>query len=153
MPSVVYRSEAETFRGLLLDVSGRKLCKQRSWRSNANIYWATVRRNLTWEWKIGEFGSCRQIKIWIAALKFDKFCNRKFDKRRILFSTGFVERLRYAFIIRGFGWLSSFWISPWLKLSHKMIYSFSVDFAAVLTLVPAFHLAILVFPICHGNFP
>ena len=38
MPSVVYRSEAETFRGLLSDVSGRKLCKQRSWRSNANIY-------------------------------------------------------------------------------------------------------------------
>ena len=46
------------------------------------------------------------------SVKFDKFCNRKFDKRRILFSTGFVERLRYAFIIRGFGWLSSFWISP-----------------------------------------
>ena len=47
MPSVVYRLEAETFRGLLLDVSGRKVCKQRSSRSSANIHGATVRRNLT----------------------------------------------------------------------------------------------------------
>ena len=47
MPSVVYRLEAETFRGLLLDVSGRKRCKQRSSRSSANIHGATVRRNLT----------------------------------------------------------------------------------------------------------
>ena len=44
-----------------------------------------------------EVGSCRQRKIWIAALKFDELCNRKFDKRRILFNTGFIERPRYAF--------------------------------------------------------
>ena len=31
-----------------------------------------------------------------AALKFDEFCNRKFDN---LFSTGYVERPRYTFII------------------------------------------------------
>ena len=46
--------------------------------------------------------------------------------------------------------MPSFWISLLLKLSHNVAYSFSVVFAAVLTLVPAFHLAILVFPICHG---
>ena len=46
IPSVVYRSEAENFRGLLPDVSGRKPCKQTSSSSNANIYWPTVRRNL-----------------------------------------------------------------------------------------------------------
>ena len=34
MPSVVYRSEAENFKGLLPDESGRKPCKQRSSRSN-----------------------------------------------------------------------------------------------------------------------
>ena len=44
--------------------------------------------------KRGGFGSCRQRKIWIAATKFDEFCNQKFDKRGILFCTGFVERLR-----------------------------------------------------------
>ena len=36
--------------------------------------------------------------IWIAALKFDEFCNRKFDKLRIPINTG-LERPRYAFII------------------------------------------------------
>ena len=46
IPSVVYRSEAENFRGLLPDVSGRKPCKQTSSSSNANIYWSTVRQNL-----------------------------------------------------------------------------------------------------------
>ena len=37
-----------------------------------------------------EFGLCRRRKIWIAAAKFDKFCKRKFDKRRILFCAVFV---------------------------------------------------------------
>ena len=37
MPSVVYRSRAENFRGLLSDGSWRKLCKKRSSPSNANI--------------------------------------------------------------------------------------------------------------------
>ena len=50
----------------------------------------------------------------------------------------------------GVEWLPSFLISPWLKLIDEVTYSFSVDFAAVLTLVPAFHVAILVFPICHA---
>ena len=104
----------------------------------------------TWQWKIGEFDSYRQRKIRIAALKFDEFYNRKFDKRKILFNTGFVERPRYAFIICGFGWLPSFWISSRLKLSHKVTYSFSVDFVAALTLVPAFRSAILEFAICLG---
>ena len=58
-----------------------------------------VRWNVTKERKIGEFGSWRQRKILIVASKFDKFCYRKFDKRRISFCTGFVERLRHAFII------------------------------------------------------
>ena len=48
------------------------------------------------------------------------------------------------------GYLPPFWISLWLKLSHKVTYSFSVDFAAAVTLVPAFRLTVLVFPICHG---
>ena len=38
MRSVVYRSEAENLRSLLSDVSWRKPCKQRSSRSNVNIY-------------------------------------------------------------------------------------------------------------------
>ena len=38
MRSVVYLAEAENLGGLLSDVSGRKSCKQRSLRSNANIY-------------------------------------------------------------------------------------------------------------------
>ena len=37
MPSVVYRSRAENFRGLLSDGSWRKSCKKRSSPSNANI--------------------------------------------------------------------------------------------------------------------
>ena len=37
MPSVVYRSRAENFRGLLSDGSWRKPCKKRSSPSNANI--------------------------------------------------------------------------------------------------------------------
>lgn len=53
MPSVVYRFEEENFRGLLLHVSGRKPCKQRSLRYKANIYWVTsdrrdVDKNVTW---------------------------------------------------------------------------------------------------------
>ena len=131
MPSMAYRSAAENSRDLLPDVSGRKPLTIRSSLSNANFYWATVRRNFKQEWKIVEVGSCRQRKIWIAALKFDELCNRKFL---------FCE----------VGWLPSFRISPWLKLIHKATYYFTVDFAAVPTLFPAFHLAILVFPICHG---
>ena len=37
MPSVVYRSRAENFRGLLSDGSWRKPCRKRSSPSNANI--------------------------------------------------------------------------------------------------------------------
>ena len=40
---------------------------------------------MAYEWKIAKFGLCRRIKTWIAASKFDKFCEQKFDKRRILF--------------------------------------------------------------------
>ena len=35
--------------------------------------------------EIVEFGLCRRGKIWIPAAKFDEFCKRKFDKRRIIF--------------------------------------------------------------------
>ena len=40
---------------------------------------------MTYEWKIEKFGLRRRRKTWIAASKFDKFCELKFDKRRILF--------------------------------------------------------------------
>ena len=38
-----------------------------------------------------EFGLCRRGKIWIPAAKFNEFCNRKFDKRRLLFFAVFVD--------------------------------------------------------------
>ena len=37
--------------------------------------------------------SSRSVKIWW-------ICNRKFDKRKILWNTGFVERPRYVLIMR-----------------------------------------------------
>ena len=74
------------------------------------------------------------------------FCDRKFDKRKILFRSGFINARGMRLLFCGVGWLPSFRISPSLNLRHEVTYSFSVDFA----LVPAFHLAILVFPICHG---
>ena len=40
---------------------------------------------MTYEWKIEKFGLCRRRKTWITASKFDKFCEQKFDKRRMLF--------------------------------------------------------------------
>ena len=55
----------------------------------------------TW---LRKFGLCRQRKIWIAALKFDELCNRKFDRRRILSSIDFVQRSSYAVIILR-GWI------------------------------------------------
>ena len=68
------------------------------------------------------------------------------------FATGNLINAKFAktFIICGVGWLPPFWISSWLKLSHKVTYSFSVDFVAALTLVPAFRSAILEFAICLG---
>ena len=40
----------------------------------------------------------RRGKIWIAEAKFDKFCKRKFDKRRILFCAVFVDYICVYFI-------------------------------------------------------
>ena len=40
---------------------------------------------MTYEWKIAKFDLCRRRKTWIAASKFDKFSEQKFDNRRILF--------------------------------------------------------------------
>ena len=37
-------------------------------------------------------------KIWIAEAKFDKFCKRKFDKRRILFCAVFVDYICVYFL-------------------------------------------------------
>ena len=37
-----------------------------------------------------EFGLCRLGKIWIPAAKFNEFCKRKSDKRRLLFIAVFV---------------------------------------------------------------
>ena len=59
-----------------------------------------IHMQIFFEWLWGETWhvnekSGRQRKIWITALKFDEYCNRKFDKRRILISTGFVERPGY----------------------------------------------------------
>ena len=114
---MVYCSEAENLGGLLSDVSGRKPCKQRSSRSKCK-HLLRVGGNVTEEWKIGEFGSCRQRKIRIAATKFDEFCNQKFDKRGILFCTGFVERPRYVFTILR-GWMVQYHHSGFLRDSSK----------------------------------
>ena len=65
IPPVVFRFEAENFRGLLSYVSGGKPCKQRSTRSNLL---SDYEAKLDIGWKIGEFGPCRQRKI-----KFDEF--------------------------------------------------------------------------------
>ena len=75
-----YRCEPKNLRGLL---------SQGSARVQMQIFIEQLRlRGETWHWN-GNRG----------ALKCDEFCNRKIDKRRILFSTDFVERLGYAFII------------------------------------------------------
>ena len=42
------------------------------------------------DWRMVEFGLCRRGKIWIPAAKFNEFCKRKFDKRRLLFFAVFV---------------------------------------------------------------
>ena len=84
--------------------------------------------------------SSRSVKIWW-------ICNRKFDKRKILWNTGFVERPRYVLIMR------SWMVTILLDFSVTQVKSqsdFSIDFAAVLTVVPVFYVATLVFPICHG---
>ena len=65
---------------------------------------------------------------------------RKFGKRRILFLICFFFNAR--------GMSSLFFGVEWLI--DEVTYSFTVDFAVVLTLVPAYHVAILVFPICHA---
>ena len=49
---------------------------------------------MTYEWTRVKFGSCSRRKTWIAASKFDKFCKRKFDKRRILFCAVFGDYIR-----------------------------------------------------------
>ena len=48
--------------------------------------------------EIAEFCLCRRRKIWIAEAKFDKFCKRKFDKRRILFCAVFVDYICVYFM-------------------------------------------------------
>ena len=46
---------------------------------------------MTYEWKIAKFGLCRRTKTSIAASKFDKSCEQKFDERRILFCAVFKD--------------------------------------------------------------
>ena len=81
MPSGLYSSEVENFRGLLSDVGGKKTLANKDHRIQMQI---VFERLLGETWHIDE-KSGRQRKIWITALKFDEFCNRKFNKRSIPF--------------------------------------------------------------------
>ena len=65
-----------------------------------------------------EFGLCRRGKIWIPAAKFNEFCKRKFDKRRLLFFAVFVDCILVNYSVElddyhNCGSLSDF-PEPWL---------------------------------------
>ena len=96
---MVYRFEAENFRGFFIRCKRKKTWQEKIIAFKCKYLLSDCEAKLDMGMEIGEFGLCGQKKIWIAALKFDELCYRKFDKHRILFSTVFVERPRYAFII------------------------------------------------------
>ena len=78
-----FRSEAGNLK-VCYQIQVRLPRKRRSLCYGANIYWATVRRNVTYYWRVVEFGCAGERAIWIAV---SKFCKRQFNKRRILFCT------------------------------------------------------------------
>ena len=84
---------------------------------------------MTYKWKITKFGLWRRRKTWIVASKFDKFCEQKFDERKILFCAVFKDYRYMRLFLSGVGWLpcSAFeiratlrccksCIEPWLSL-------------------------------------
>lgn len=81
-----FRSEAGNLK-VCYQIQVRLPCKRRSSCYGVDIYWATVRRNVTYYLKVVEFGCAGERAIWIAVSKFDEFCKRQFNKRRILFCT------------------------------------------------------------------